>query len=99
MNASDSARDIVGGHPHAEGVLAWIVLIAMLLLAREVAAQFDPDRIARSLLLFPHQRAWVLTAGVPDAYRFCAARDAGGQLRGCITAKELRERLNVRAAN
>lgn len=56
------------------------------------AAQYDPDRLTRSLVLLPNRATWLLTRDVPNGYRFCGSQDPDGTLRGCVTAAELREK-------
>jgi hypothetical protein len=70
-------------------LLAFVLAAALGVI---VSAQRLPEAWARSLYLIPTREAWVATDWIPGSWKVCAAVDRDGELRGCTSIAELREK-------
>jgi hypothetical protein len=81
----------------AECAIVLAGLLGLLTIGVLGATQRTPESVARSLWLNLTREAWVLTRDLPGHFRFCAEQD-GDMLRGCVTARELREKAEKERA-
>lgn len=68
-----------------------LVFSLSLLLGLVVSAQRRPEEWAKALWLYPNREAWVVTDWLPASWQVCAAIEHG-ELRGCVSIRELREK-------